>query len=185
MTTTASRLTAADAKQTVRQAGVYVQPALLFPASQFATLAERLEPSDLKAAIDALQRGLQAVTDSENHHNCTVALTDTFGRPYAIYVGNGGITLYGNFMGTQWAGQYDLPSGQTKDARAARRAAVERLDEDLRRIAKGDPRCSRCEQWVPTVGSYFAGRYCEPCWNAPGPNGTASLRVQAARETYE
>lgn len=47
---------------------------------------------------------------------------------------------------------------------------------------EGKMRCSKCGDWIPLptgyVRMYFAGAYCEKCWEG-------GMKQQEARETYE
>lgn len=80
-------------------------------------------------------------------------------------------------------GQWTLSQTDAKQ----RHAAVGEMVALSRLANHGKYRCSRCATVFPepAAGHYFAGVYCEPCWNAPGPNGTSSVREREAKETYE
>lgn len=79
-------------------------------------------------------------------------------------------------------GQWTLSPTDAKQ----RHATVREMVAFSRQTNRGQYRCSGCGVVFPepTAGHYFAGVYCEPCWNAPGPNGTPSVREQEAKETY-
>lgn len=54
--------------------------------------------------------------------------------------------------------------------------------EILKDYSKGFIRCSKCKTRIPVseiAGSYFAGRYCDECWNKRG------MKEIEAKETYD
>jgi hypothetical protein len=59
--------------------------------------------------------------------------------------------------------------------------AFERIIEILKDYSKSFIRCTKCSKRIPVseiAGSYFAGRYCDHCWNEGG------MKEKEAKETY-
>lgn len=58
----------------------------------------------------------------------------------------------------------------------------EKIVEILTDYNKGYIRCTKCKKRIPlseVAGSYFAGRYCDECWNKRG------MKEKEAAETYD